>query len=67
MNNATDTDKYTHALDEKIIILQECQRDKKVTSCSKCEAFIGCKLRGEYVKAAYESMTKGQQGSFDFN
>lgn len=67
MNNTNSTDQYARALNEKITILQECQHTKKVTSCSKCEAFIGCKVRNEYVKATYESMTKGQQGNFDFN
>ena len=32
-----------------------------------CESLIGCKLRNEYVKAVYESMSKGQHGDFDFN
>ena len=67
MDNTPSTNSYTQALDKQIVILQECQHSKNVTSCSSCQSFIGCAVREAYVKAVYESMAQGQQGSFDFN
>ena len=58
---------FEEVLQEKINLLQQCQRNKSLTTCSLCESLIGCKLRNEYVKAVYESMPKGQHGDFDFN
>ena len=60
-------DRFERVLNEKITNLQECQKQKSYSSCSQCESFIECSVRAEYVKAVYESMSKGQQGSFDFN
>lgn len=62
-----EQDLFEKNLSEKTAILQECQKDKELHSCSECESFIGCEVRNEYVKAVYESMSKGQQGNFDFN
>lgn len=72
MNEALSTDTlnmdiFTQRLEEKSRILQQCQQSKSFSSCSKCESFLSCQTRQEYVKAAYESMSKGQQGGFDFN
>ncbi|WP_295701803.1 hypothetical protein [uncultured Helicobacter sp.] len=58
---------FEQNLQDKTAILQQCQQEKHFTSCSQCESFIGCEKRTEYVKAVYESMSKGQQGNFDFN
>ena len=59
-------DKWELALEEKLILLQECQKSKNLNSCLKCELVIGCELRNSYVKAVYESMNKGQGGGFEF-
>lgn len=67
MNETLSTDIFTQKLEEKSRILQQCQQSKSFTSCSQCESFLSCQTRQEYVKAVYESMSKGQQGGFDFN
>lgn len=59
-------DKFELYLDEMMQKLQECQRQKALKSCSTCEHFFGCELRDEYVKAVYNSMSKGDTGGFEF-
>lgn len=59
-------DKFEEYLDEMVIKLQDCQKQKGVESCSLCQSFIGCELRSEYVKAVYNSMSKGSTGGFEF-
>jgi len=59
-------DKFEIYLDEMIKKVHICQEDKQLTSCSKCESFFGCELRDEYVKAVYNSMSKGDTGGFEF-
>ncbi len=59
-------DKFEEYLDEMVIKLQDCQKQKNVESCSLCQSFIGCELRSEYVKAVYNSMSKGSTGGFEF-
>jgi hypothetical protein len=59
-------DKFEIFLDEMIIKLQNCQKDKNLSTCSACEQYIGCKLRDEYVGAVYNSMSKGDTGGFEF-
>ncbi len=61
------TDEYTQNLNDKTTLLQQCQQNKGYISCLKREQLIGCQVRQEYVKAVYESMSKGQHGDFDFN
>ena len=61
-----EKDKFELYLDEMLIKLQSCQKDRAVQSCSKCEQFFGCELRDEYVKAVYNSMSKGDTGGFEF-
>ena len=46
--------------------LQECQVKNAVKSCSDCEHFLSCELRTDYVKAVYNSMSKGDTGGFEF-
>ena len=62
-----NTDIFTQRLEGKSRLLQQCQQSKSFSSCSKCESFLACETRQEYVKAVYESMSEGQQGGFDFN
>ncbi len=59
-------DKFEIYLDEMMIKLQACQKEKNLKSCSACEHYIGCELRDEYVKAVYNSMSKGDTGGFEF-
>ena len=55
-------------LDDKIKELQECQTNNSLDSCMKCDLFLNCSLRSEYVLSAYQSMNEDmKQGGFDFN
>ena len=48
--------------------LQECQSNKGLDSCMKCEKFLECSLRKEFVFSAYQSMNEDiQNGGFNFN
>ncbi len=59
-------DKFELHLDEMIIKLQKCQSEKSMKSCSNCEHYLTCELRTEYIKAVYNSMSKGDTGGFEF-
>ena len=59
-------DKFELYLDEMVAKLQECQKSKSHKSCSSCELYFGCDIRNEYVKAVYNSMSKGDTGGFEF-
>jgi hypothetical protein len=59
-------DIYEGKLDEAKQSLSECQTAKGVESCLKCLQLIGCPVRALYVRAVYESMSKGETGGFDF-
>ena len=61
-----EKDKFEVFLDEMIKKLQDCQESKAHKSCSACEFYFGCELRDEYVKAVYNSMSKGDTGGFEF-
>lgn len=65
--NEVALDRFAKELENRVVLLQECQNSKQVQSCSQCEQFLDCEVRDGYVKAVYENMTKGQQGGFDFN
>ena len=55
-------------LDLKIKELQECQANNSLDSCMKCDIFLKCDLRKEYVLSTYQSMNEDmKQGGFDFN
>jgi len=59
-------DKFELFLDEMIKKLQNCQQQKTHKSCSLCEFYLNCELRDEYIKAVYNSMSKGDTGGFEF-
>jgi hypothetical protein len=59
-------DKFELHLDEMLQKLQACQKEKGHKSCSLCEFYFGCSIRDEYVKAVYNSMSKGDTGGFEF-
>lgn len=46
--------------------LEICQKEKHVKSCSACEKLLDCTLRDAYIKAVYDSMSKGKGGGFEF-
>lgn len=64
--DAQTLDKFELHLDEMIEKLQSCQRAKEVESCSSCPLYFECELRSSYVKAVYNSMSKGDTGGFEF-
>jgi hypothetical protein len=59
-------DLYEVKLDEAKQSLIVCQTSKEVESCLQCPLLIGCPIRTLYVRAVYESMSKGETGGFDF-
>ncbi len=59
-------DEYELKLEEMLVKLQECQKEKGVRTCSACALFLECALRKEYVDAVYNSMSKGDTGGFEF-
>lgn len=64
--NALEMDKFELYLDEMIEKLQKCQNERQRSSCSSCELYLECELRSNYVKAVYNSMSKGDTGGFEF-
>lgn len=66
MSNTEVIDEFEKALEKQLSILKECQSEKSVDSCMKCEKLLECKTREEYVKAVYMSMNKGVTGGFEF-
>jgi hypothetical protein len=59
-------DEWQIALASKKIELENCQGEHQVTSCMKCEKLLDCELRDSYIKAVYDSMSKGAGGGFEF-
>ncbi|MDX9813087.1 MAG: hypothetical protein WC144_02295 [Sulfurimonas sp.] len=59
-------DEFELKLDEMLKKLHECQNSKNLTSCLGCEKLLDCELRDEYIKAVYDSMSKGDTGGFEF-
>ena len=64
--NGRPKDKWELALDVQVQVVQKCQSDKNLSSCSNCSEFIPCTIRQTYIKAVYESMNKGSGGGFEF-
>jgi hypothetical protein len=59
-------DQWEIILEEKTEELKNCQRGKGLKSCLGCEKVNTCELRDAYVKAVYDSMSKGAGGGFEF-
>lgn len=54
--------------EDKLKELQECQAKNSLDSCMKCDLFLNCSLRSEYVLSVYRSMNENMNdGGFDFN
>jgi len=64
--HSREKDRFEIYLDEMIKKLQACQKEKSLKSCSVCSLYLECELRDEYVKAVYNSMSKGDTGGFEF-
>jgi len=61
-----EKDKWQITLDAEVVILKQCQINKNVDSCMKCEKLLDCEVRDKYIKIVYESMNKGSGGGFEF-
>jgi hypothetical protein len=61
-----ESNPFEERLSGMIAKVQQCQKDKSLDSCMKCDKLIGCDLRKEYVQTTYESMSKGEIGGFEF-
>ena len=59
-------DEWELKLDEVFERLEQCQVSNTLDSCKPCAKFFECDLRHDYVKAVYESMSKGSSGGFEF-
>ena len=59
-------DEWKIALIHKKDELENCQVKKSVNSCMKCEMLLDCEIRDSYIKAVYDSMSKGKGGGFEF-
>ncbi len=59
-------DEWKIALKNKKAELEVCQKEHAVVSCMKCEKLLNCKIRDAYIKAVYDSMSKGKGGGFEF-
>jgi len=62
----TVLDEWQIALKQQKVALENCQKKEEVSSCLKCEKLLKCELRDTYVKAVYDSMSKGKGGGFEF-
>ncbi len=67
MPNSAKKIEYEERFNDALLKLQACQEEKQVASCLKCEKVLKCEVRNNYVNAAYESMSLGEAGGFDFN
>ncbi len=59
-------DEWQIKLKQKKIELEKCQNEHQVPSCLQCDKVLDCALRDSYVKAVYDSMSKGKGGGFEF-
>jgi len=58
-------DQYEKRHIEKLNELNECEL-RVNNSCLKCKKFFDCNLRASYVDAVYKSMSKDNNGNFNF-
>jgi len=59
-------DEWQILLVQKKLELEECQNKHQVDSCLKCDRLLDCTIRDSYIKAVYDSMSKGKGGGFEF-
>ena len=65
MNEQT-LDEWQITLAQKKSELENCQIQHQLNSCMHCEKLLECELRDAYIKAVYDSMSKGAGGGFEF-
>ena len=66
MQQIPKPDKFEERLMQMLEVLQECQTQHSLQSCSDCDKFLDCELRTNYIKSVYNSMSKGDTGGFEF-
>jgi len=59
-------DEWQLILVQKKEELEVCQKEHQLSSCMKCEKLLDCSIRDAYIKAVYDSMSKGKGGGFEF-
>lgn len=59
-------DEWQITLSQKKEVLENCQKTQGVTSCLQCSQLLECEIRDAYIKAVYDSMSKGKGGGFEF-
>ena len=59
-------DEWQIILTQKKTELETCQGEQQVSSCLKCDKLLDCTVRDAYIKAVYDSMSKGAGGGFEF-
>lgn len=59
-------DEWQILLIQKKSDLESCQEKYQVVSCIKCDKLLKCEIRDTYIKAVYDSMSKGKGGGFEF-
>jgi len=59
-------DEWQIILTQKKAELEACQKEQKVKSCMQCDKLLDCIIRDSYIKAVYDSMSKGKGGGFEF-
>jgi hypothetical protein len=66
MSKEAVLDEWQIVLKQKRSELEACQKEQQLKSCMQCEKLLECELRDSYIKAVYESMSKGESGGFEF-
>lgn len=59
-------DEWQIVLVQKKSELESCQASRHLKSCMNCEKLLECEVRDAYIKAVYDSMSKGAGGGFEF-
>ncbi|EEO24948.1 MULTISPECIES: hypothetical protein [Helicobacter] len=65
--NTINEDIFLENYNKALAALTQCQSSKNINSCFTCSMLFDCTIREQYVSATYESMSKGEEGAFDFN
>ncbi|MGH1600234.1 hypothetical protein [Campylobacter majalis] len=66
MSENIQKDSFELKLEEDKKTLQQCQESKNLKSCFDCDKLFECETRKRYVDSAYNSMSKGAGGGFEF-
>jgi len=59
-------DEWQIVFAQKKVELEKCQAEHQLKSCMTCEKLLDCEVRDTYIKAVYDSMSKGAGGGFEF-